>query len=54
MTASTQIEYVEGYRPGTLGRIAEMHGVYYSVAWGSGVEFEGMMAQELREFLGHY
>ena len=47
-------EYVEGYRPGVLGRIAELHGVYYARAWGAGAEFEGMMAQELREFLGRY
>ena len=55
MTATMNtVEYVEGYRPGTLGRIAEMHGVYYAGAWGSGAEFEGMMAQEMREFLAHY
>ena len=54
MTANTEIEYVEGYRPGYLGRIAEMHGVYYAVVWGSGAEFEGMMAQEMREFLARY
>jgi len=49
-----ETEYVEGYRPGALGRIAEMHGVYYAGAWGSGAEFEGMMAHEMREFLAHY
>jgi HTH-type transcriptional regulator, sugar sensing transcriptional regulator len=53
-TTAIEIEYVEGYRPGALGRIAEMHGVYYATAWGAGVEFEGMMAQEMREFLAHY
>jgi GNAT superfamily N-acetyltransferase len=47
-------QYVEGYRPGYLGRIAEMHGVYYAVAWGSGFEFEGMMAKEMCEFLQTY
>ncbi|WP_395835136.1 GNAT family N-acetyltransferase [Cystobacter fuscus] len=47
-------EYIEGYRPGLLGRIAELHGIYYAKVWGSGVEFEGMMAQELHEFLAHY
>lgn len=47
-------EYVEGYRPGFLGRIAELHGLYYARAWGAGAEFEGMMAQELREFLARY
>ncbi|WNG28043.1 GNAT family N-acetyltransferase [Cystobacter fuscus] len=53
-TAYVGTEYVEGYRPGLLGRIAELHGIYYAKAWGSGAEFEGMMAQELREFLAHY
>lgn len=47
-------EYREGYLPGALGRIAEMHGVYYAVAWGSGFEFEGMMAEEIYEFLRSY
>ena len=57
MTANAEnadTEYVEGYRPGYLGRVAELHGVYYAVAWGSGAEFEGMMAQEMREFFAHY
>jgi GNAT superfamily N-acetyltransferase len=54
LMGTTDIEYVEGYRPGTLGRIAELHGVYYAAAWGAGAEFEGMMAQEMREFLAHY
>ncbi len=53
-TPASEPEYVEGYRPGILGRIAELHGVYYARAWGAGAEFEGMMAQELREFLGGY
>jgi len=47
-------EYVEGYRPGALGRITELHGVYYAEAWGSGADFEGMMAQEMWEFLVGY
>jgi GNAT superfamily N-acetyltransferase len=54
MTALQNPEFIEGYRPGYLGRVAEMHGVYYATAWGSGAEFEGMMAQEMREFFAHY
>lgn len=54
MIATAEVEYVEGYRPGYLGRVAELHGVYYANAWGSGAEFEGMMAQEMREFFAHY
>jgi GNAT superfamily N-acetyltransferase len=52
--ATMEVQYVEGYRPGALGRVAEMHGVYYAVAWGSGADFEGMMAQEMREFFVQY
>ncbi len=52
--ARAPVAYVEGYQPGFLGRIAELHGVYYARAWGSGADFEGLMAQELREFLVHY
>jgi len=48
------VEYVEGYRPGYLGRMAEMHGMYYAKAWGSGWEFEGLMAREIEEFLASY
>lgn len=54
MKTMTQPEFIEGYRPGYLGRIAEMHGVYYAKVWGSGAEFEGMMAEEMREFLAEY
>jgi hypothetical protein len=46
MTMHAVTEFIEGYRPGTLGRIAELHGVYYAAVWGSGAEFEGMMASE--------
>ena len=48
------MEYIEGYRPGHIGRIVEMHGAYYSVAWGSGLEFEAQQAEELSEFLREY
>lgn len=45
---------VEGFEPGYLGRIAHMHGEYYATAWGAGVEFEALMAQEIAEFYEHY
>lgn len=48
------VDYVSGYVPGAIGRIAEMHGVYYAEVWGSGAEFEGMMAEEMREFVSKY
>ncbi|KAF3887248.1 MULTISPECIES: GNAT family N-acetyltransferase [Nostocales] len=46
--------YVEGYQPGCIGRITELHGVYYSQCWGVGAEFEILMARELCDFCEQY
>ncbi|MET0390677.1 MAG: GNAT family N-acetyltransferase [Polyangiales bacterium] len=54
MTINTDTVFVEGYRPGTIGRIAELHGVYYSAVLGLGLDFEGLMAREMQEFLQRY
>lgn len=55
MSATTaKTFFVEGYRPGYIGRIVELHGSYYSQEWGSGVQFESLMAIELSEFCQHY
>lgn len=53
-SATTETYFVEGYRPGYLGQIVELHGRYYSQAWGSGAEFEGLMAIELSDFCKKY
>ena len=44
------MEIVEGYLPGAIGRIAEMHGRYYAREWGFGVYFEAKVARECGEF----
>lgn len=44
------IEIVSGYRAGMIGRIAEMHGNYYSKNYGFGHFFEGKVASGLAEF----
>lgn len=44
------IEIVSGYRAGMIGRIAEMHGNYYSKNYGFGHFFEGKVASSLAEF----
>ncbi|MDO3666160.1 bifunctional helix-turn-helix transcriptional regulator/GNAT family N-acetyltransferase [Acinetobacter higginsii] len=44
------IEIVSGYRAGMIGRIAEMHGNYYSRNYGFGHFFEGKVATGLAEF----
>jgi GNAT superfamily N-acetyltransferase len=47
-------EIVSGFRPGYLGRIAQMHGEFYAGAWGSGTGFEALMARELADFYEGY
>ncbi len=40
-----------GYVPGALGRITELHAVYYHRHWGFDLYFESLVATELAEFL---
>lgn len=49
-TAVNEIEIV-GYRPGAIGKIAELHGTYYSKHWKLGLFFEARVATEMSEFL---
>jgi GNAT superfamily N-acetyltransferase len=44
----------KGYMPGSIGRIAELHGTYYHNHWGFGLYFEAKVATELSEFLQRY
>ena len=39
------------YRPGAIGRVAELHATYYSREWGFGLFFEARVATELSAFL---
>ncbi len=43
-----------GYRPGCIGRIAQLHAEFYSVATGFGVDFEAKVARELADFCLDY
>lgn len=43
-----------GYRPGCIGRIAELHGRYYAQAAGFGAAFEAKVATELSAFCLQY
>jgi GNAT superfamily N-acetyltransferase len=40
-----------GYRPGMIGKITELHGVYYHENWGFDISFEAQVGRELSEFL---
>jgi GNAT superfamily N-acetyltransferase len=51
---SPSIEIRPGYEPGVIGRIGELHGRYYAVAWGSGAAFEMQMLRELCDFVEAY
>jgi GNAT superfamily N-acetyltransferase len=48
------VEIVKDYIPGSIGRVAELHGIYYSVHWRFGLSFEAKVAAELAEFLMRY
>ena len=43
-----------GYLPGAIGRITELHALYYSAHWDFGLFFESKVATELSEFLSRY
>jgi len=48
----TAIEIVYGgYWPGVIGKITELHGVYYHENWGFDISFEAQVGRELSEFL---
>lgn len=42
---------ITNYVPGSLGRVTELHALYYSKHWGFGLFFEAKVAAELSEFL---
>ncbi len=50
MTTSIQ----EGYLPGIIGRVTELHAYYYSRHWGFGQFFEAKVACELSAFLNRF
>ncbi|HPL68074.1 MAG TPA: GNAT family N-acetyltransferase [Smithellaceae bacterium] len=48
------IRKVSGYVPGLLGRITELHGMYYYQHWEFDLFFESKVAIELADFLNHF
>lgn len=47
-------DIVTGYLPGLVGRITELHAIYYAREWGFGAFFETRVATELSQFVGRY
>ena len=50
----SEIRIVKGYIPGAIGRIAELHAVYYHRQWRFGLFFESKVAVELSEFMHRF
>jgi GNAT superfamily N-acetyltransferase len=48
------LEIRRGYEPGLIGRVGELHGRYYAMAWGSGAPFEILITREFCDFVEHY
>ena len=49
----TEIKF-HGYYPGVVGKITEIHAVYYKEHWGFDVSFETQVGRELSEFIGNF
>ena len=49
-----RLEIRNGYVPGCIGRIAELHGSYYAKHWAFDLFFEAKVATGLSEFLLRY
>ncbi len=47
-------ELITDYSPGIIGRVAELHALYYSEHWNFGKFFETKVATELSEFLNNF
>ena len=47
-------EIREGYEPGLIGRMTELHATYYSGLWELGPRFEREMAEGIAEFVTRY
>ena len=45
---------ITGYIPGIVGRVTELHAMYYHVHWGFGAFFEAKVASEMSEFISRY
>ena len=45
---------ITGYTPGVIGRVAELHALYYSREWKFSHFFEAKVASELSSFMNHF
>ncbi|MGD8700865.1 MAG: GNAT family N-acetyltransferase [Desulfosarcina sp.] len=54
MSPDSTVIISKGYVPGSIGRIAELHGTYYARHWGFGLYFEAKVATDLSMFMTRY
>lgn len=54
MNPSASYTVMTGYVPGSIGRMAELHGTYYQTHWNFSLFFEAKVATELSAFLQRY
>ena len=45
---------IRGYYPGVIGRVTELHAVYYHENWGFDISFETQVGRELSEFMAGF
>jgi GNAT superfamily N-acetyltransferase len=45
---------IHGYYPGVVGKITEIHAVFYNEHWGFDVSFETQVGRELSEFISKF
>ncbi len=45
---------ISGYYPGVIGKVTELHAVYYHLQWGFDVSFEIQVAREAADFLENF
>jgi len=50
----TGVDIHNGYEPGLIGRVGELHGRYYATVWGSGAPFEILVTREFCDFIENY
>ena len=48
------LQILSRYIPGAIGKVVELHGIYYAQQWGFGMFFEAKVATGLANFLSRF
>ncbi len=49
-----EFKIVTGYVPGLVGRVTQLHAIYYAREWRFGAYFETRVAREMAQFIDRY